>query len=245
MPKILARAIVIAALTLGSQIVAPAGAQVEPTPADAGISDAELERRIRFIEGRLDASRLHGQIWYWSWMTINAGSAVALGVQAGLIDNHDDKVNSATNAALGAIGVADLLFRPLEVRHGADSIRALPDATRADKIAKLRAAEDRLRRTAERADERTSPMLYGATAALSGVAGSVVGVWGNPSDGVITGLSSLAGGVLNLLTQPAAPARDWRDYQALIGGRADLTRVDFELGALADGGARIGVRVQW
>jgi hypothetical protein len=42
----------------------------------AGLSDAEIDRRIDFLEQKLDDSRTHGQIWYWSWLAINGGSTV-------------------------------------------------------------------------------------------------------------------------------------------------------------------------
>jgi len=48
-----------------------------PSPAGhAGLSDAEIDRRIDFLEQKLDDSRTHGQIWYWSWLAINGGSTV-------------------------------------------------------------------------------------------------------------------------------------------------------------------------
>jgi hypothetical protein len=73
----------------------------------------------------------------------------------------------------------------------------------------------------------------------------VVGFWGNPSDGVITGASTLAGGELNLWTQPGAPAQDWQDYKAMAGGRAELTKVSLYVSALPDGGAKAGLRLTW
>jgi hypothetical protein len=93
-------------------------------------SATQIDRRIQFLEQRLDDSRTHGQIWFWSWLAINGGSMVGNGIVAGLSGQHDDRVNYATGAALGAIGVADLFLRPLEARYGADAIRGLPEPTR-------------------------------------------------------------------------------------------------------------------
>lgn len=234
--------VVLTLFTLAAAV--PGRAQDALTPLDTELSDAELDRRIRFIEQRLDASRTHGRIWYWSWMTVNAGSAVVQGAIAASIDNHDDRVNLATNAALGAVGVADLMLRPLQARHGADPIRELPETSRDERIAKLRAAEDRLRRNADRAAERTSWEVHAGNAALAAAAGTLVGLWGNPSDGVITGAAALAGGEINIWTQPAAPRRDWQDYRAMVGGRADLATVAVYIDRFEDG-VKGGLRLGW
>jgi len=216
------------------------------TPATTSASDAELDKRLQFLEERLDASRLHGQIWYWSWMAIDAGSAVWLGVQAGLNDHEDDAVNNAVNAGLGAIGVADLLLRPLEARRGANPIRGLPDQTREEKITKVRAAEQLLHDNAQRADDRTSLAMHAGNVALNGAAGLIVGLAGRPSDGLITFGAGTAGGVINLLTAPWRPARDWKEYQAFVHGEggAAKARFDVALAPLA-GGAHLALRLTW
>ena len=177
-------------------------------------------------------------------MSIDVGSMVWLGVDAGRADHEDDAVNNAVNSGLGAIGIADLLFRPLEARHGADPIARMPEATREEKIAKLRAAEDLLRNNAARAEERTSLALHAGNVALNGAAGLIVGLAGRPSDGLITFVSGTLGGVINLLTAPWAPERDWQDYKAMIDASSRRTRVDVALSPLADG-ARLALRLQW
>jgi hypothetical protein len=207
-------------------------------------TDSDIDRRLRFIEQRLDDSQTHGQVWYWGWMGLDSASALGFGVAAATADENDDRINYAASAMLGAIGVADLLFRPLEAREGAEPLRELPEATRQQRLAKLHAGEDRLRRNAGRADERWSPLLHGANLAVATTAGVVVGVWGKESDGVITGASALVGGIAYLLTEPSAPAQDWEDYKALTGGRADTTGVDVQVAALP-GGAMLRLRYRW
>src|SRR5512132_3661374 len=109
------------------------GQTAEPlTPANTALSDAAIEQRIDFIEQRLDSHETHGQIWYWSWMAINGGSMVGLGISAGLSKHEDDQVNNGVQAGLGAIGVADLLLRPLEARYGADPRPSRRHARRKD-----------------------------------------------------------------------------------------------------------------
>ncbi|MEM7025565.1 MAG: hypothetical protein AAF637_23730 [Pseudomonadota bacterium] len=209
----------------------------EPAPHDdSSLSDDEIDRRIQFLEQRLDDSKTHGQIWFWSWMTINVGSAVGNTIVAARSGQHDDRVNYATGAALGAIGVADQLLRPLEARFGADRIRGLPDATRDQKLAKLRAAEDQLHSNAERAEDRTSVVPYLGNAGLALAAGLVVGLQGERVDGITTGVSTLIGGVLNIVSEPGQPAEDWQDYLAMTGKRSAGLDVDLVMTALDDGG---------
>ncbi|HEX5078917.1 MAG TPA: hypothetical protein VFV80_07160 [Geminicoccaceae bacterium] len=226
-------------------LAAASGEAAAPAPGDeAGLSDARIDQRIQFLEQRLDDSRTHGQIWFWSWLTINGGSMIGNGVVAATRGQHDDRVNHGTGAALGAIGVADLLLRPLEARYGADPVRGLPQATRAQKLAKLRAAEDQLRRNAERAEQRKQAVPYLGNAGLALAAGLLVGLWGETATGIQTGISTLVGGTLNLWTQPSRPAQDWQDYLAMTRSRAAGVDLDVVLATFEDGG-KLDLRLRW
>ena len=225
----------------------PGRAQEGLTPPATTLSDAEIDRRIVYLEDLLDASKPHGQIWYWSWMTIEGAATVGLGVAAGLTDDHDRRVDYSVNAANAALGVvATQYLAPVEARFGADRIRGLPDTTRQDKLAKLRAAEDQLRRNARRADDRWSWEAHAANTGLALISGTIVGVWGETGAGITTGVTNLIGGIAYLLTPPSRPADDWARYKALTSGgeHADLTRLSVQLDALGDG-ARLGIRYEW
>jgi hypothetical protein len=233
--------LVIQGIVLGAT---PADAAA-PAPVDhTSLSDTQIDQRIQFLEQRLDDSRTHGQIWFWSWMTVNAGSVVGNGQAAVLGGQHDDRVNHWTGAALGAIGVADQLLRPLEARYGAAPVRGLPETTREQKLAKLGAAEDQLRRNAERAEQRTQVVPYLGNAGLALAAGLVVGLWGEVGAGIKTGVSTVVGGALNIWTEPGRPARDWNDYLAMTGRRTAGVDVDVVMTADQDGG-KLNLRLSW
>lgn len=239
-------AAVLAAALVGLPASWPAHAAEPLTPADTTVSDATLDKRLRYLEERLDGSRLHGQIWYWSWMTVDSASAAVLGIQAGLTNHEDDAVNDGVNAGLSVIGIGDLLFRPLEARFGAAPVAGMPEATREEKIAKVRAAESLLHGNAERADERTSFEMQAGNVALNAFAGGLVALAGRQSDGLITFVSGTLGGVVNLLTAPWEPADDWDGYRAMVGGEARVpTRWDLALAPVPDGGAHLAVRMSW
>jgi hypothetical protein len=243
MSNLLARSTLVALAFLHATVP---GQAAEPfTPADTLLSDADIGQRIDFIEQRLDSHATHGQIWYWSWMAINGGSMVGQAISAGLSEHGDDQVKNGVQAGLGAIGVADLLLRPLQARYGADPIRGLPEDTREEKIAKLRAAERQLRSNAQRAEERTSWQIYAGNVAVNGIAGLIIGLAGRTSDGLIAFGTGTAGGVIQILTQPWGPARDWKDYRQQFGGQALRPRLDLYVAALAGSGAQAGVRWSW
>ncbi len=237
------------AVALISCVAAPGiaeEAQPQPlTPLNTTVSESELFTRLRFIEEKLHQTQDHAQIWYWGWLTVRAGSTVGNGIGVFATGDHDDKVNHGVNAVVSAIGVADSLFRPLEARYGSEKFSGMSEANRQDVIAKLRVAEDQLRRNAERAEKRYDWVEYAAGAGLALTAGTVSGVWGEAKNGIMTGVTTLAGSILSKLTEPAAPAEDWATYKRMAyGGHADLRRTDIFVSALPDG-ARAGVKFSW
>ena len=57
-------------------VVARVACAQAPGGPSSELSDADIDRRLRFLEERLQGSQTHGQIWYWSWMTITGGRAL-------------------------------------------------------------------------------------------------------------------------------------------------------------------------
>lgn len=68
-------------------------------------SDAEVRRRLAFIEERLDGHQQHTEIWHGAWTVINGGAAVGLAISAGLASSSDDRINFATQSVVALIGV--------------------------------------------------------------------------------------------------------------------------------------------
>lgn len=189
-------------------------------PSDiTALSDEMMDHRIHFIEERLKARTRHAQTWFWSWLAINGGSTAGLGVMAGLVDKSSDRVLYISQATLAALGVGDLLLRPLEARYGCEPLRSLPAATRDEKRAKLRAAEDLLRSNANRAAEREDWLLHFANFVLNAAAGIATGLAGEATAGAINAGTGLLMGELYILTEPCGPKKDWEDYEAMVSGR--------------------------
>jgi hypothetical protein len=222
-----------------------AGPAEAVTPADTALSGPEIERRIAFIEQRLEERQRATQIWYWSWMAFNGGSMVGLGIVAGLSKHGDDKVSNGVQAGLGAIGVADLLLRQPEARYGTAPIAGLPEDTREEKIIELRAAESRLHSNAEQSEQRRSWVVHLGDAAVNGLAGLAIALAGRTSDGIIAFASGVAFGELQIWTQPSGPIIDWQDYKRQVGGEAHRPELGVYVVTLPFGGAEAGLRWQW
>jgi MFS family permease len=211
------RAAALAALLLALCGAGRAGAE----PASAALSDEEVERRTAFIEERLDRHRGHARIWHWSWTAVNAGAAVGLSIAGGLSDETSDRVSYFSQAALAAVGVADLyLLRPLPARDGADAIRALPAETSAERRLRLARAEELLEQSAARPGGPTDWWPHILNLVVN--AGAGIGVWqaGNGTDGLITGISGAFLGEVYLLGQPSGWREDLEAYRRFTASAA-------------------------
>jgi hypothetical protein len=204
--------------------------------APSHLSDVDIERRLDFIEDRLDAHQLHAQIWFWSWMAVNAGSTVGLSVGAALTDNSANRVNMIGNAALAALGTADMLvFRPVDARFGAEPIRALADATRAERVRKLEAGENLMRRNAARAEQRYDWTVHAGNFAANALVGGLTWAAGDAQSGIITVVLQTLFGELYIWTDPSGPAKDWREYQQLKAGGSLAASRGWSLAAFPGG----------
>lgn len=240
MPRLIAH---IAAAAIVAIVRLPlADAAEQPDAARTSLSDAEIERRLDFIEQRLDASKRHAQIWYWSWLTINGGATVGLSVASAIADDADDRAAYIPQAALAALGVADLtVIRPLEARFGAEPIRRLPEATRTQRLHKLERAEALLRGNARRAEGRKSWLLHLANFGLNGAAGLATYATGQTSDAIVSFATGFAAGEIYIWSEPGAPARDWQDYQRFkTRGSAAGLRL-----SVVPGFGRIALKLEW
>jgi hypothetical protein len=161
-----------------------------PLPPDLG---PEGFARLRAIERALDAGERDAQAWWTAWL-FGLSAAAALQTAASLGVEHDAPVLQI-GALRAAVGAASVALVPLPAAFAPGALRAMPEGTGADRVAKLQAAEGWLRRSArvERLGKSWWPRAGGlllntagslwlwlhaqrpGTAALSFVVGSLVG----------------------------------------------------------------------
>jgi len=216
-PRLVRR--VLCAVALGGAACAT-GAPSPLTRAGDALPEAEIERRLEFIEQRLEASRRSAAIWHWSWLAINGGAGTALNTGLAVTDDSSEGRSAAiVQAIYGAVGVAFQALEPMNARRGADPLLELPEETRGQKLRKLERAEVILQENAERHAQRSSWLQHLGNAVVSAAAGLIVFAFGGDTDAWITGGSIFAGGELFLWTTPPGPVRDLEDYRALTAER--------------------------
>ncbi len=226
-------------------LVGTAEAQQYGQTAASGLTDSEIDKRLSFLEQRLDDSKTHGQVWWYGWLTVNSVSFAGLTATAATVSNHDDRIKNATNATKAAIGLGRMLLDPLEARKGADPIRELPSATREDRLKKLRAAEEQLRQNAKRAESRWSWKRHLGNAVINGVAGGFVAWQGETGHAYEVGVGGFIGGLAFILTQPWAPEDDWQDYQRLTTSNQQTLDWGVSVATLPEGGAMLNMKLEW
>ena len=180
-------------------------------------TEADLDARLRFLEERLDAGRLHALAWYWGWLAIDGFSGVSQIQDAAQARQTGDRDRDIVNAVKTTVGIADLVvIRPMPGRRGAEPIRAKPDGTHAEKLARLALGEEILRATAVRADSRFSWQVHVGNL-LFNLAGSAVllGLGHGQAAGV-TLATGVVGGEVQIWTEPWRGSRDLSDYEHLV-----------------------------
>jgi hypothetical protein len=209
----------------------------------APLTDDQVQQRLGFITKALQAGQPAAQRWWYGWIGAYTVGAIAGGILAGSHWN-DTKVEGEETTAdrefaegmlVGGgtfvLGVGGLLIDPFTPATAARKLDPLPEATPADRLAKLERAEELLRKCAAR--ERRGRSL---TTHLLNVGGNAAGAvvvkavfhqsWGSA---LVTFASGEAVSLLNIFTQPMRAVRDLKAYETgFAGGPSPAARPETE-----------------
>lgn len=205
------------------------------------MSEAEVDRRLAFLEEKLDERRDYAWYWYTGWTTFYGLGIVVESTRAGLADDKGKRGDYAIGAVKAVGGFTNLLLRPLQAKNGADFVRAQPDASVEDRRRRLAVAEEQLRINAVEAEARWSWVRHAVNVGVNAVAGVIV--WKGfdaPSRGWRSFGVGTAVGEAMILSAPWQPAQDWEDYQRRFAPAASGAQVSWHL-VPTDGGAAIEV----
>jgi hypothetical protein len=199
-----------AALALAS----PARAEPPRAASDAR-SDAEVEKRLAFLQERFDRGTPAAQRWWYSWY---GGWTLLTGIQAGMalgVKDRGLRIDSAVGAAFSSLGVIPFGLFPFTPRDAAAQLRALPEGSAEARRRKLARAEHLMEESARTETLGRSFVPHALSGAASLAAGlTLVLAYKRP---LFSGLVKLVGGIAlseaQIFTQPTAAIDDWRAYQ--------------------------------
>lgn len=184
----------------------------------SALSDAEIDARLDYLIERLDYKADYAAYWWRGWTGFYALGVVFQGVRAGLENDDSSQADLALSAGKAVLGTFTLLRHPMAWDHGADSVRAMPNETREDRVARLAFAENKLHRFARVTDRRLNWMSHAQNVAINAAcAGLVHGVWDDPSRAWRSAGIAIVIGEIMLFSHPWWPRKDYDAYEQRFG----------------------------
>jgi len=208
----------------------PAGAD-QKTP----LSEEDMERRLSFIEERLNEGQTSARYWQYGWSSFYAASAAVQGYKAIESNDGDDDVNNTVGAVKSAAALALMLLKPLPAVEGATTLQDMPTNTPDQKEARLKAAETRAHTNARRAQERHSWTRHLTAITVNLIGSAVIAAFGDGEDAVVSGLTGIAISQANIWSQPSRAIDDLADYEKEFPDAQATNEVDWQLSPIAGG----------
>lgn len=193
------------------------------------LSPAEAEARLGFLEQRLDEGRSGAQVWQYGWSGVFGVGLVAGAAQAALADDGDERVYQIVGAVKSAGGLAQMLTDPLPARLGADPLRQVPDGTPEKRLQRLALGERQLIDNAARAESRYSWRRHAEGVTTNLIGGAVIYALGDSTDALISTLSGIVIGELQIWTQPWRAIGDLDDYRSAFPSTMASRGIEWQL----------------
>jgi hypothetical protein len=193
-----------------------------PRPAHAAppdLPDAEVARRLAFIEDRLDRGTAAAERWWYGWYTGWTALAVGEAIVAVATTNKSTRVGAAVGAFGSSLATLPFGLFPFPARYAFRRLGSLPEATPAERRRKLGHAEELLRGAAK-AETRGRWWVTHVLNAVGSVAigGLLLAYKQTAPTVVISTLGGIGLGEAQIWTQPTAAIDDLRAYEVLSGG---------------------------
>ncbi|MDQ3033224.1 MAG: hypothetical protein M3Y87_12470 [Myxococcota bacterium] len=203
-------------ITLLAALARPATARAdEPRacPSEAP-SDAEVVRRLGWLERRIDAAERDTRLWFTGFV---AFQSVLVGVELTLLlsaPTDQDRIDPAVSLLGATVGLTTILALSPPILGAGDLLRSLPRDTPGARLDAMRIAEERLRASAERSSGQrglvasVASILYTETAALTLLfLGELRGAYMQAGGGILIGLG-------RIFLHPTTAIDAWRVYSA-------------------------------
>lgn len=179
-------------------------------------SDAEVSRRLAFIETRLsrgaDKANLWWHTWYYGWTALSMGQFV----WALATPDKGTRVDMAVGAAASTLGVIPLGILPFPARTAPRSLARMPVSSPEERRRKLAYAEHLLESASADEKLRRSWVNHATSIGVSVAVGLVLGIgYERPRTGLLNALGGIALSEIQIWTMPTAAISDYAEYRKL------------------------------
>ncbi len=195
--------------------------------ADSLTDEQEIDRRIDFIQDRLDQGTTAAAYWQYSWTAVHGvSSGLQFGFAAGMRnkDQEEDRHDYIVGGITSALAVGDMIVNPLTAWNAADKLRACPAGTMDTKKAKLQYAEQLLRECAGREEYGRSWKPHAAAALVNLLAGIAIAAdGGRGGDGALSFATGMLVSEIQIFTMPTRAMGDWKEYSAMAAKGSSIS----------------------
>lgn len=228
-------------LVLACVLVGPFGCAIlsEPRVGDSFAqprNEQQAEARLAFLEERLDAGRLHAQLWNGGWLAINVGGLAASVATAAGTDQGDVRAFNIVQASQAALGITDMLvLRPMPGTRGAEPLReAATQGVSLDE--RVAMGERMLIHAARRQDDHYDWRVHFGNFMLQAVSAGVLLALDEPKYAGLTLGIGLAAGEAFIWSEPNRALGDLDAYRKLVDtGVASSDWLQWSIGPTANG----------
>jgi hypothetical protein len=216
------------------------GFQVMPVSSQQAAPDSLVRERLGFIRDALELGKPRASLWWNGWL-IGYGAATVGQAAVGMTARDQrTRQDMALGAATTGLGVIGQLLTPMTPSSAPGRLSEIPEATPEERLEKLAAAEDLLRKSGAREREGRSWQTHAITGLvnLSGGLVTWLGFKRSIWDGVVYFVLNTAITEAQIWSQPMRAVRDEEEYVRLrAGGKAEGTthKIHVSLGIVPGG----------
>jgi hypothetical protein len=178
--------------------------------ADLKDSESNIKERIDFIQASFDKGRTRAEIWSYGWMGIYGAATGVQTYQA--VRNGHNRVSNIVGASESFLGLAAMTVYPFYANSSGSNLRKLPESTPDELKNKLDKAENWLEKSYQQEKLGRSWLTHVGVLAVSLIGAGIVWHYDGSKNGMISALTSVAGGEALIWTQPTKSMRNYNDY---------------------------------
>jgi hypothetical protein len=179
--------------------------------ADLKDSESNIKERIDFIQASFDKGQARASLWFYGWSGIYGTAAGVQTYQA--VRHGHNRVSNIVGASESFLGLAVMTVYPFYANSSGSNLRKLPESTPEELKTKLDKAENWLEKSYQQEKLGRSWLTHVGVLAVSIIGAGIVWHYDGSKNGIISALTSVAGGEALIWTQPTKSIRDYNDYR--------------------------------